>query len=430
MSRVASTSLVVGAGPAEHRRTGAGPAGARVALLDKARFPRDKACGDFIGPRGLQLLADLGVAEPPGLDVGDMVVVGPTGRRVVLPCFDGTTYPGRARAVTRAVFDDALRAAALDAGAEGSGRQARADGDCRVGWPRRGPWVRRGHRWRAAPADGPTSSSVPTGRPATWPSVPGLVDDPRCWWGFAVRCYVDQRVDLPAITLWERAAVAGLPRVRMDLPRTGRRGQRGTRDRHPRRPPVRCHGGAGRCRLYPVPWWTGWACSTASRPRPAPPPGGLAQDGDGGTSGGRPGPAGRGRGRLVNPLQGEGIAQAMTSGRAAAEAVWARPGRAPRPLPRAIWPAPISRISGSRRPAMPPGRPATCRRRRRPAAHRRRWSAGPWPADGGSSGTSCSTGPPGAARRVASASTGLGPAVTGRTEVSRWFDATFGTEWS
>ena len=95
--------LVVGAGPA-----GSTAAlvlarnGARVALVDKARFPRDKACGDFIGPRGLQVLADLGLPEPPGLDVGDMVVIGPTGRRVVLPCFDGTTYPGRARAVSAA----------------------------------------------------------------------------------------------------------------------------------------------------------------------------------------------------------------------------------------------------------------------------------------------------------------------------------------
>ena len=92
-------------------------AGARVALLDKARFPRDKACGDLIGPRGLQVLADLGVPEPVGVDVGDLVVVGPTNRRVVLPCFDGVAYPGRARVVTRDVFDDALRDAALDAGA-------------------------------------------------------------------------------------------------------------------------------------------------------------------------------------------------------------------------------------------------------------------------------------------------------------------------
>ena len=97
--------LVVGAGPAGSiAALVLARAGARVALLDKAQFPRDKACGDFIGPRGLQVLADLAVPEPPGLDVGDMVVVGPTGRRVVLPCFDGESYPGRARAVTRVVL--------------------------------------------------------------------------------------------------------------------------------------------------------------------------------------------------------------------------------------------------------------------------------------------------------------------------------------
>ena len=62
-------ALVVGAGPAGSvAALVLARAGARVALLDKARFPRDKACGDFIGPRGLQVLADLGIPEPPGLD--------------------------------------------------------------------------------------------------------------------------------------------------------------------------------------------------------------------------------------------------------------------------------------------------------------------------------------------------------------------------
>src|SRR5271168_3811827 len=110
--------LVVGAGPGGSiAALVLARAGAHVALLDKAQFPRDKACGDFIGPKGLQVLADLAVPEPPGIDVGDMVVVGPTGRRVVLPCFDGESYPGRARAVPRVVLDAALRAAAIDAGA-------------------------------------------------------------------------------------------------------------------------------------------------------------------------------------------------------------------------------------------------------------------------------------------------------------------------
>ena len=56
---------------------GAGPAGAiaglilaragrRVLLLDRRRFPRDKACGDFAGPAALVELADLGAAETEG----------------------------------------------------------------------------------------------------------------------------------------------------------------------------------------------------------------------------------------------------------------------------------------------------------------------------------------------------------------------------
>ncbi|MGC3004654.1 NAD(P)/FAD-dependent oxidoreductase, partial [Streptomyces sp. G35A] len=53
---------------------GAGPAGAaaalgalradaslRVALLDRADFPRDKACGDGVAPHVLDLLAEAGV---------------------------------------------------------------------------------------------------------------------------------------------------------------------------------------------------------------------------------------------------------------------------------------------------------------------------------------------------------------------------------
>ena len=59
--------LVVGAGPAGSTAALVlARAGARVALVDKARFPRDKACGDLIGPRGLQVLADLAVPEPFG----------------------------------------------------------------------------------------------------------------------------------------------------------------------------------------------------------------------------------------------------------------------------------------------------------------------------------------------------------------------------
>jgi len=58
--------IVVGAGPAgaaaalEARRLAPG---ARVLLLDRADFPRDKACGDGIGPHAVAELAELGAAS-------------------------------------------------------------------------------------------------------------------------------------------------------------------------------------------------------------------------------------------------------------------------------------------------------------------------------------------------------------------------------
>jgi geranylgeranyl reductase family protein len=58
--------LVVGAGPAGssaawHLAT----AGLDVAVLEKARFPREKVCGDGLTPRGVKALADMGVDVSP-----------------------------------------------------------------------------------------------------------------------------------------------------------------------------------------------------------------------------------------------------------------------------------------------------------------------------------------------------------------------------
>ncbi len=55
--------LIIGAGPAGSvAALVLARGGARVALVDKATFPRDKACGDLVGPRGVQVLDDLGIA--------------------------------------------------------------------------------------------------------------------------------------------------------------------------------------------------------------------------------------------------------------------------------------------------------------------------------------------------------------------------------
>ncbi|HWP33981.1 MAG TPA: FAD-dependent monooxygenase, partial [Thermodesulfobacteriota bacterium] len=58
--------LVVGAGPAglvAALRLLA--AGREVLVVDRARFPRDKICGDFLGPGAVALLARLALLPPP-----------------------------------------------------------------------------------------------------------------------------------------------------------------------------------------------------------------------------------------------------------------------------------------------------------------------------------------------------------------------------
>jgi geranylgeranyl reductase family protein len=110
--------LVVGAGPAGVAAALTAQArGLDVALVDKASFPRDKTCGDGLTTGALRLLEQLGV-EVPTLDryatVRETVLVSPSGRRVVLP------LPGdgeHSAVVPRLDLDAALVARARDAGA-------------------------------------------------------------------------------------------------------------------------------------------------------------------------------------------------------------------------------------------------------------------------------------------------------------------------
>lgn len=114
---------------------GAGPAGsaaalsalrtrpdARVLLLDRASFPRDKPCGDGVAPHALDVLADLGL---PGLVDDhrpvarlhlqvDRVRAGDVGRD---PLHVSGDMRRPARVVPRAVLDARVRAGAIAAGA-------------------------------------------------------------------------------------------------------------------------------------------------------------------------------------------------------------------------------------------------------------------------------------------------------------------------
>jgi geranylgeranyl reductase family protein len=102
--------LVVGAGPAgvaaaveAHR------SGLAVAVVDKARFPRDKTCGDGLTTGALRSLEAIGVDVrrlPSYASVHEAVIVGPDGRRVRLPMPAGSgEYAG---VVPRRELDSAL----------------------------------------------------------------------------------------------------------------------------------------------------------------------------------------------------------------------------------------------------------------------------------------------------------------------------------
>jgi geranylgeranyl reductase family protein len=93
-------------------------AGVRVALIDKATFPRDKCCGDGLTTGALRLLEELGVS-PLGLpswhDVAAAWVRSPSGRTIEFPLPQGRgVYAGVAR---RAELDALIVERARDEGA-------------------------------------------------------------------------------------------------------------------------------------------------------------------------------------------------------------------------------------------------------------------------------------------------------------------------
>ncbi|MFZ0215242.1 MAG: geranylgeranyl reductase family protein [Candidatus Dormiibacterota bacterium] len=111
---------VVGAGPggaaAAHLLAGAG---LRTLLLDRARFPRDKTCGDGLTPRAVAVAREMGALPEllrAGYRIDDFEVVAPSGRTAVAPLSEWDGVP--ALVVPRLELDDILRRRALAAGAE------------------------------------------------------------------------------------------------------------------------------------------------------------------------------------------------------------------------------------------------------------------------------------------------------------------------
>jgi len=115
-------AVVVGAGPAGSATALLlARAGARVLLLDRARFPRDKPCSEYLSPETTRVLERLGGGVVEGVAAASHARL--TGMKVVAP--SGAEMVGRfdrtgerfSFALPRASFDTILRRAAEDAGA-------------------------------------------------------------------------------------------------------------------------------------------------------------------------------------------------------------------------------------------------------------------------------------------------------------------------
>lgn len=108
--------LIVGAGPAgaTAARTLA-RAGARVRLIDRARFPRNKPCGGAISARALGRFPYLETAleRIPVLRLSRLQLESPSGGTVIL-----TSSTPAALMIRRVEFDDLLVRLAIEAGAE------------------------------------------------------------------------------------------------------------------------------------------------------------------------------------------------------------------------------------------------------------------------------------------------------------------------
>jgi menaquinone-9 beta-reductase len=320
-------AVVVGAGPAGSiAALVLARSGARVALADKAAFPRDKACGDLVGPRGVQILADLGLRVPDAGQGSDLLAVGPSGRRSRLPAFTGSSYPGHGIIVPRLVLDHALREAAVAAGAVPV--RARITG-VETGQGGRVDAVVSSDGQRLAgeviiAADGALS---PVARMA------GMLDPQKALWGFAIRAYLPATVPLPLLVLLDASPWRIYPGYGWLFP--GADGQAnvgiGVGLGHDRRQ-AQLRGDLARLVTL-----LGQRGDLSADAQPGPVMGGWLRMGGAGAppADGNVLLAGDAAG-LINPLQGEGIGPAMVSARLAAEAVLAGPARAGRVYTEAI----------------------------------------------------------------------------------------------
>ncbi|MBA3945370.1 MAG: geranylgeranyl reductase family protein [Herpetosiphonaceae bacterium] len=118
--------IVVGAGPG-----GSAAAyylqqqGIKVLLIDKARFPRDKTCGDALTPRAVTVLDGMGLlptVQSRAWQINGVNIVAPRGHRVVAAVPHSKCWLPYMLVLPRFVLDDTLRRRAIEAGADFQGQ--------------------------------------------------------------------------------------------------------------------------------------------------------------------------------------------------------------------------------------------------------------------------------------------------------------------
>lgn len=114
--------IVIGAGPggsaAAHFLA---QRGARVLLLDKAAFPRDKTCGDGLTPRAVAMLEEMQLLDElstAGQTIRQFEVIAPNRRATSAPIPSRVGRSGQALVIPRFKLDERLLQRAVDSGAD------------------------------------------------------------------------------------------------------------------------------------------------------------------------------------------------------------------------------------------------------------------------------------------------------------------------
>jgi menaquinone-9 beta-reductase len=118
--------VVVGGGPAGSVMAWSlAKRGLRVVVLDRARFPREKVCGDFVEPRGLRLFQTMGCltnlesSGPLAITHVNLFLSGKSAYREHIPFYQGQTdLPQHGYIIPREELDQQILASAVQAGAE------------------------------------------------------------------------------------------------------------------------------------------------------------------------------------------------------------------------------------------------------------------------------------------------------------------------